>query len=541
VRVNEGLAKTFELLAATDNEAAVDVAIIALESPQLAIRQAAVEVLLRRRSVRGHRQLFDRWQTLDSRSLEMIDAQRGRMTQALRDSLVCETAQSVHNACQATLRLHEYDLLPVLLTVAEDPQRRDSNLAAATLLELGDLLYLELTSPRDYRNRRDPQLVRRNLTVSLEQSVLRFSRHQRSEVIEAFLLLAARDNCTLQQILLEPRHGAHAALVECLVNSQRVGVMRLLISFLDDQAAPNVALQCLARRRDEVFVRYLLRRAGSDHSATALHNLKRLDGFAWCKPREGLLELLDDDAQEAAIHLVVASNVKRPEAYRIVEYLARHGTPGGRRAAYEALDQFPGPLPGALLVEALDDPHPSVQATGIRQLRLRGVSGVLPRLISMIDSPHETVREALREALAEFQFKRFLASYDMLEPAVRATTAPLVRKIDPQYRGLLLDEMDSSSRTRRLRAIEIAEAMRAIDDVEARLLELLSDDDHLVRSEAARVLASSDSPAVRLALDRLLLDRSALVQDTVKASLQEIERRRLLHTEPLANSAGAWQ
>jgi HEAT repeat protein len=239
----------------------------------------------------------------------------------------------------------------------------------------------------------------------------------------------------------------------------------------------------------------------------------------------------------------VASNQNRPEAFRIVEYLARHGTPGGRRAAYEALEQFPGTMPGALLMEALDDPDPLVQATGVRQLRRRGVAGVLPRLFGMIDTPHDVVREALRETLAEFQFKRFLASYDMLEPAVRATTAPLVRKIDPQYHSGLLEEMSSSARTRRLRAIEIAEAMKAVDAVEPRLLELLNDEDHLVRGEAARVLAESDSPAVREALDRLLLDRSALVQDTVKASLQEIERRqqaalRQASLQPIASQAG---
>jgi HEAT repeat protein len=536
--VSEGLAKTFELLAATENEAPVDVSLLALDSPHANIRHGAVEALLRRRSQHGQRELVARWQSLDARSLEIIDAHRGRMTQALRDTLVGGEMQLVANACQAILRLHEYDLLPVLLTVVDDPQQRHSELAAATLLELADLLYLELTSPRDYRNRRDPQLVRRNLTVNLEQSVARFNRHGRSEVLEAFLLLAARDNCTLQQILLDPLHGSYKGLVEQLLHSQRVGVMRLLVSFLDDPAAPTAALQTLARRDDAPFVRYLLRRTSSDLSAAASQNLRRLDGLAWCKPREGLLELLDDAAQEAALRLIVASNLKRPEAYRIVEYLARHGTPGGRRAAYEALEQFPGIMPGALLVESLDDPEPQVQAAGVRQLRQRGVPGVLPRLIGMIDTPHDVVREALRETLAEFQFKRFLASYDMLEPAVRATTAPLVRKIDPQYRGQLLDEMDSPARTRRLRAIEIAEAMKAIDDVEPRLLELLSDDDHLVRSEAARVLASSDSPAVRLALDRLLLDRSLLVQETVQASLREIEDRQQAMPEPVAGTAG---
>ena len=73
-----------------------------------------------------------------------------------------------------------------------------------------------------------------------------------------------------------------------------------------------------------------------------------------------------------------------------------------------------------------------MQANALRQLRTRGIPGALTRLVDMMESPHEVVRRAVRESLAEFNFKRFLAAYDMLDDEVRRSTGAMVRKIDPE-------------------------------------------------------------------------------------------------------------
>src|SRR5262249_28976257 len=157
------------------------------------------------------------------------------------------------NGCQAILWFREYDLIPALINAFEDEANPHASLAAETLLSLSELLYEELAGPRDLHPRRDPQLVRRNVTGSLEQSVLRYGRHRRVEPIEAYLMLAGRDNAALKMILLDPLHSSYLALIDSLTHSPRSGVMRLLLSFLEDPQAPSAALTALAHRTDRKF------------------------------------------------------------------------------------------------------------------------------------------------------------------------------------------------------------------------------------------------------------------------------------------------
>ena len=53
------------------------------------------------------------------------------------------------------------------------------------------------------------------------------------------------------------------------------------------------------------------------------------------------------------------------------------------------------------------------------------------------------------------------------------------------------------------------------------LVELLVDEDHLVRAEAASLLAAGTTLSSRTALDRAVADRSQTVRDAAKRSLKQ--------------------
>ena len=57
------------------------------------------------------------------------------------------------------------------------------------------------------------------------------------------------------------------------------------------------------------------------------------------------------------------------------------------------------------------------------------------------------------------------------------------------------------------------------------LCELLGDEDHLVRCEAARALAACDSRRVRAALADALFDDSPTVRAAAQAALDELDGR----------------
>jgi len=515
------LATTFRVLAETENDAAVRVLIAALDSPHTAIQEGALKAVLARGSPAGGRELIRRLHTLPRRWKEIIRQTHGRMTGALRDAILGTDPQMLANGCRAAVWFGEYELIPALLNLLEDSRQQHADLAGETLLEVTERLYEELAAPRDYSSRHDPQLVRQHVLASLEASVKRFDHHRRREAVEAFLLLVGRDNAVLRQILQDPLHVSFLTTIDVLSSSPRSGVMRLLLDFLDDPQAPSAALSVAANRTDLKFVQHLLRKTSRERSATLAQNLKHVDAIAWLRSASSILGQLDDVAQQGAVQFVMGSAAPRLQAFSMIRCLVLHGKPGGRRAAADALREFRGADANNVVLNALEDPDPLVQAAAVAHLRHRGIPGTLARLVALVDSPHAAVRAAAREQLEEFTFERFLRAFDMLGDEVRRGSGMLVKKIDPRTVPLLEAEMKSRGRTRRLRALAIARTIDAAEQLEPLILELLEDEDHLIRAQAAAALGRCGSDASRRALQSALGDRSHTVQEAAQQSLAE--------------------
>ena len=515
-----GLSITLDLLTKTENEAATQVLIRALDSADPAVQEGALVGLLKRRTAAGGREILDRMPRMKPEWTTIIRQHRGRLTGALRDAILGADTDLCANGCRAAVMFRDYDLVPTLLTVIDSSSQANSALAARTVLELVEALGEELAGGRDPSDRRDPQMVRRYVLGSLESSAHRFSQHKRREVIESFLLLVSRENATLRQILSNPQHTALVTVIDLLSKSPQRGILRLLLSFLEDSFIPSAILTVIAGRSDTRFIYYLMRKIGHEPTAAMAANLKKMTSLAWLGDCRRILDQIDDAGQHSAVRFVLATGVPRQQAMGLVETLLLHGKPGGRREAARALGEFQGSEANGLAMNALADPDPQVQANIIPQLRGRGIPGVLPSLLDLVDSPYAVVRKAARESLAEFSFKRFVAAFDMLDEDVRRSTGLLVKKIDTQAVSLLNDELQSPIRTRRLRGLAIARAIDAVESVEAAVIEMLKDEDHLVRMEAAAALDTSVSAASVAALTEALNDKSEAVRQAAQQSLK---------------------
>jgi len=521
-----GLSITFDLLTSTENEAAVRVLIPALDCPNPVVQEGALIALLKRRTAAGGREILDRMPQMKPEWKTIIRQHRGRLTGALRDAVLGTDPGLCENGCRAAVMFRDYDLVPTLLAALDGSAEFNAELAAQTALELVEALCEELGGGRDPSDRRDPQMIRRYVLGSLESSVQRFSQHKRREVIESFLLLASRDNATLRQILDIMHHAAQSTMIDVLSKSSKRGVLRLLLSFLDDPHTPASLLTVIAGRNDSRFVHYLMRKIGREPTTAMAVNLKKMTSIAWLGDCRRIMDQIDDAGQHSAVRLVLASGVPRQQALRLVETVLLHGKPGGRREAARALAEFQGADANNLAMSALADPDPQVQANVIPQLRGRGIPGVLPSLLEMVESPYPAVRKAARASLAEFSFKRFVAAFDMLDEEVRISTGLLVKKIDVQTIPLLNEELKSPIRTRRLRGLAIARTIDAVEGVQSAVIEMLQDEDHLVRMEAAVTLGKAASPAGVAALTEALNDKSEIVRQAAQRSLQEaIEAR----------------
>jgi len=519
-----GLEKTFSFLAKTENEAAVAVLTAALDSSAEVSRDCAVRTLLERRSPAGHYQLFRRLRKFDERRRAIINERPERLVRAAAGAIGAEDRATCAAAFDAILSFRLYNAMPALVGVLKDPQGPQFTAAARTVLKLTELFYAELCDPKQQAARNDLGTLRRRITFELEGAARKVGTHGCREVVEAFLLVAKHRNVTLRSILQEPGSRAHHVLVQVLSNSAHGGVIRLLLGFLEDPQLPRTAARVLAGRSDLKFVENLLRHVGPKPSRSVAETLKRIDAFAWAKPKHPLLAELEDELQHDAVRVVAASSMPPDAVLKLLGFLLSEGKPGGRRAAAEALADFPGSEATVLVVKALNDEDPAVRAHLARQLRPRQIPGAMSLLIRMVDSPHEEVREALRSALPEFTFDQFMANFDSMPSELLPTAGHLVSKIDPDPTPRLAAEMEHLSPVRRRRAVLATGAMGLTRHLEPLIIKLLSDDDHMVRIAAAKILADCDTMPSWEALRDALLDRSVIVQEAAEQSLNRISQ-----------------
>jgi HEAT repeat protein len=334
----------------------------------------------------------------------------------------------------------------------------------------------------------------------------------------------------LKRILGNPHDRSFLPLIEALTISRRAGVMRLLLGNLDDPHSPHAILGALAHRSDEPFVRLLLKKIGADPTPAVKANLRRIETIPWLREDLRRLTLLTDLEQQAVMQLAAASGMKRLQVFEVTQYLLRHGNLGGRRAASQVLAEFKGVEANLVAMQALDDVDPQVQVNILLQLRERGIPSAMSRLLELIDSPHQIVREGARECLSEFNFKRYLAAFDLLTPEVRISTGQLVRKVDREALPLLREELACPGRGRRLRALQMVACMEVAPQLEAELTALLSDEDHFVRIEAAQLLVACDTSLTRQALRGAMMDRNVGVQEAAERSLKQLSEQAAART-----------
>ena len=196
-----GLATTFDLLANTGNEAAAAVLIAGLDASQREARDLALTALLARRNPTAELNVLRRWSDMSLRWKQQIAERPGWLSAAIRTAVVNRDPKLYQCGCSAAVFTRDYDSIPVLTSAASDRANPYAGLASAATLELAELLAEELASPRDYRIRRDPQLQRNHVLASLERAATNLDEHGRRELLEAFLLLANRENAVLKRIL----------------------------------------------------------------------------------------------------------------------------------------------------------------------------------------------------------------------------------------------------------------------------------------------------------------------------------------------------
>ncbi|ADB18443.1 hypothetical protein Psta_3788 [Pirellula staleyi DSM 6068] len=512
---------TFKLLAETENNVADELLLVAVDSGNRALAEQALSALVMRQSPWGQQQVLRRWKGFAPNLKSLMSEHASWMSQTLRHVILHRDAELWPVACQAMIEMHEFDQIPQLVEVTCTPGDPLASEAANTAIELAELLHEELFRPRDYRNRRDPQIQRAFVLPSLERAASTASEHGQATIVEAFLLLAGHDNMTLRRVLQSPADRSFASVASALQFSTRTGIQRLLLSMLDDTTTPLGALTILARRHDLSFVRLLLRKVGNEPSPAVKANLRRIENIPWMQENLSILEALSEAEQAGAVQMAVLSHLPRSQSLAVLAAILRQGKLAARRIAATALEEFSTSAASELALRVLDDEDPTVRAAVVKSLRKRISPAVLSRLVKMLDSPHQVERSAVQEALEDFHFPRFLANFESLVPSIRQSTGAIVRKVDADTIPLLKIELLADSKIRQRRALDMMLALDVASSMIDSLTLLLSDEDQFLRLETLRVLATIDTPESRLAVRQSLTDSHPLVRDAAERILAD--------------------
>ena len=243
-------------------------------------------------------------------------------------------------------------------------------------------------------------------------------QHGRRELLEAFLLLASRENAVLKRILQSPqRSRLHAA--GRFARRQLAARHRTAVALVSRRSARSSFGDANHRSPRRRFVPpSIVRKIGPSRRRPCGANLRRIEIIPWIVAN---LSVLDALPREGAAGRRASGRrchrTSRNHALEVVAYVLRHGKVVGRRIAAcrpGGIRRAAQPMSSPL--KLMDDDDSEVRAAAARQLRQRNVPAQSQRLLKLLESDHAGEREAAQAGLIEFSLERFSANFDAMTP-----------------------------------------------------------------------------------------------------------------------------
>jgi len=522
--MKSGLDITFRFLAKTENRAAADILAATIKSNDTDLRRHTVESLLLRRETDGHMLVLKNLSRLSEEELRAAMKRPERLVRAITSMLSTKNPKAIKAACAFAKQLSLYDVIPVFCTaLGKAPDATSKRELADAVVELTERYYQAVGKGCDsVMKRKDRDGLRSRIISGLEQSVKEVAKHRCNHIVEAYLILVKFDNASFRQSLYRSEEDLAKEIIHQMSTSTRGGVLRLLLSFMDDPRLPKDVSTALSSRVDARFLEYLFHsiidRPGKNLSDTLI----QFGHLAWAKPGHDVLDILDGKAQSGAITMLMLSAVDKDKKLDFIEWMLEEGKPEGRQAAAGALKKMDNTADvNELILKHLHDNDPLVKAPLITEVRPRGIMGAMRILISLVsDDMDDITNEALKEAMPEFTFRSYLSRFETLDNSIQQMVGNLVYRLDKDMTKELRNEMTVQSPVRRRRAVAAAAKVGAVAELEPVVITLLNDDDHTVRIAAAESLAAAKSVPSWNALCEAMFDRSVIVREAAERSIE---------------------
>lgn len=521
----EGYQKTLQVLAKSRNKAAARVMDAALRSSHEGIRTQATTEVVKTSSTRRLVDLLREYDRMDESMISVLQENSTKLAAAIRMGMFSSETILQQNCIQAAFRLKVFDLIPLLLQVLLEHGGvlKTSVPLEKILMQLVDLFLDDLEHVKDKQHRQQQEL--KDVATVLYRGVKNFHRTDDSLLLKVLLSLYAHlpnHENEVKDLFRNPNNPAYPAIAKLLQEENEPYIYRFVGDSLESTNAPGMVIAAISKRLDIGFLNAILDRITEVPDENIRNNLSRIHKFEWTANVRPIVVQLDEEHQVLLVELVKHSSIPDEDALNILRTIVLYGRPRGRSAAVSELSTHPGSEGDQLIMQASEDDDPDVQAAAAKLLRTRDNPEGMVRLIHLADSPYESVRDAVRDALPEFRIDRFLAGFDQMSEEQRKVSLKLVRKLDKRTNEYLKRELLYGAPDKKARAIRCIELGEIVPLFEETLSAVLLESDLVpLRVKAAQILACGQREVSRNSLlQSMHKDTSLDVRLTAKASLE---------------------
>lgn len=505
----QGLTTTFETLAVTRNEAAIDVLIAALDEADGKIRLAALDALTRRQEPRGPKMLLARWAAIDPAGVKFLRPRKAWMLETLRQSLR-GPIDAIETVIVAAQQLNATEVVADLIAIAETAPDLTVRVRAGQAV-------LALVDPigRSAREDRSLSTVRNPIVARLVESVRRFAVHRNPVLIEAFLSVSSWSDGELRAIF-EAAAEPMNLICDQLAISELPGPIELLAGYIRRKTIPPRILAIMQTRTDEAFRDALLRFVGNEPSGNVIRNLRDMGMPKSCHGGESLVEGTSPENRAALISVYAMANQDNLETMHLITTVLRHGGPGCIAAASLALGKCEVPTSEFWMRAAVpiaDDDQEAIALDENAQL--------LSKLIELLEHDEPALRRSVRRVLEPLHADAMLEKFHSLRPRSRRRLGRVVMMIDDAAVDRVRDALRHPVLSHRLEAIAMADALAIVDLLSDSFTRISRDDHQEARIRAAEVMSDATSTQTLELLEEMLRLPESPVRDAAAVAVEK--------------------
>jgi len=521
----DGVIKTFDALGRTNNSHALNVLILALDIPRDDIRQNAVKAILKQRKPEGHVELLKRYHLYKDETRNLLEPFSGSMNKAVRQGLLSGDKQLEANSLQFVRDHEAYDLVPVVLEMLEEEQKREHHRHCLEIVdELVNSLYEHAHhTANETKYLRDANVIKLRIVSALERACQRTDISGYEQLLENLFILGDLEVNEISKLLRSDGHPRRKYAEDLLRNSDHPGIMQLILDFMGLSHPSYLAFRCVSERDDPQFVCHLLRNWPRSLSISQRKNYKQVQSVKWLENNVTDLQYIPAVLHVKIMHFMNVTSVPRAVKLRVAEWIVGHSGEEARRYAADFLEELnPGRM-HALIETGLESDDEEVQAWATSQLRVKRIPEAFTKLIERLDSPLRQVQQAAREELEDFNLRRILTLYDLLDPRTCRLAGELIQKIDPDTLEKLSQEMTGPMRSKRMRATQAAIAMGVQEPMLETFVKLLEDEDILVRRTATEVVGQIVDQRSLDALQKMVDDPNPRIREIAQKAIDRLK------------------